>query len=154
MTARTEVAVTIGALALLSALVAVEGRRRSELERRLPVGATELYRRLARSQSSVQLIDVRADLAGFEDAHLPGSIPMPGCDPSRAPEKARGRIVLTAPTVVVSASGAEPDLATCLARFGAARGLAGGMAAWSAANLPEDSGEYSPPSAKAGGGCL
>jgi rhodanese-related sulfurtransferase len=144
----------VGALALLSALVVAEGRRRSALERRLPMGPAELYRRLARSQSSVQLVDVRADPAGFESAHLPGAIPMPGCDPGRAPGKARGQVVLSAPTVVVSASGAEEELPACLARFGAARSLAGGMAAWSAAHLPEDSGEYAPPSARVGGGCL
>jgi len=42
----------------------------------------------------------------------------------------------------------------CFARFTGARRLAGGMAAWVAAKLPEDSGEYAPPSVKAGGGCL
>jgi 3-mercaptopyruvate sulfurtransferase SseA len=58
------------------------------------------------------------------------------------------------PTLIVSQTGDEPEARACLARFGAARVLAGGMEGWSAARLPEDSGEYTPPSVKAGGGCL
>jgi rhodanese-related sulfurtransferase len=143
------------ALLVLAGLLAVEGRRHVELERSLPVEPRELYRMLARTQSAWQLLDVRPDLSdGYEDSHVPGALPLPGCDPAAAPEAARARILATVPTVVISAEGDEPGLKACLARFASARSLAGGMSAWSAANLPEDSGEYTPPSAKAGGGCL
>jgi rhodanese-related sulfurtransferase len=150
-----EGAVFVAAFALLSVLLVAEGRRRVELERRLPVQPTEMYRTLARSATGVQVIDVRPDLAdGYEDAHVPGAIPLPGCDPERAPEAARGRIFPTVPTILVSGSGDEAEVRRCLEKFKRSRVLAGGMEAWSAARLPEDSGAYSPPSAKAGGGCL
>ncbi len=150
-----EGAVLVAAFAILTALLVTEGHRRVDLERRLPVQPAEMYRTLARSATGVQVIDVRPDLEdGFEDAHVPGAIPLPGCDPDRAPEAARGRIFPTVPTVLVSGSGDEPEVQRCLARFKRSRVLAGGMDAWSEARLPEDSGAYSPPSAKAGGGCL
>jgi rhodanese-related sulfurtransferase len=143
------------ALALLALLVGAEGRRRVELERQVAVGPRELYRALARSQQGIQVIDVRPELAeGYDDSHLPGSLPVPSCDLARAPAAARERILRSAPTVVVSATGSRDEVGACLDRFTAARSLAGGMVAWSAARLPEDSGEYAPPSAKAGGGCL
>ncbi|MFT3912703.1 MAG: rhodanese-like domain-containing protein [Anaeromyxobacteraceae bacterium] len=101
------------------------------------------------------MVDVRPDLsAGYEDARVPGALPMPGCDLAAAPEKARARIVPSVPTVIVTATGSAAEAARCAGFFTSARLLAGGQEAWTDANLPEDSGEYSPPSAKAGGGCL
>jgi rhodanese-related sulfurtransferase len=145
----------IAALAVLSVLVAAAGSERAALERRLPLEPRELYRTLARSQSAVQIVDVREDLAdGYEDAHLPGAIPLPGCDLARAPEQARARIHRSAPTVLVGATGAAEETTRCAGLFTSARTLAGGMEAWSDASLPEDAGEYSPPSTRAGGGCL
>jgi rhodanese-related sulfurtransferase len=145
----------VAALVVLAGLLLVEGRRRVELERRVPVEARALYQQLSRGAAALQLLDVRPDLAdGYEDTHVPGALPLPACDLARAPEAARSRILATVPTVVISESGDEPELAACLARFTAARALAGGMDAWATARLPEDSGEYAPPSAKAGGGCL
>jgi 3-mercaptopyruvate sulfurtransferase SseA len=155
MTRRLETAVYLALLAGLSLLVAAEGRRRAELERRVPVAPAELYRTLARSQTSWQVVDVRLDMAdGYEESHVPGAIPMPGCDPDHAPAAARARILATVPTVIVSSGAGGAEVERCLARFGTARLLAGGMEAWSQARLPEDSGEYAPPSVKAGGGCL
>ena len=155
MTRRIETAVYLALLAGLSLLVAAEGRRRAELERRVPVAPAELYRTLARSQTAWQVVDVRPDLAdGYEESHVPGAIPLPGCDPERAPAAARARVHATVPTVIVSSGDGGAEVERCLARFGAARRLAGGMEAWSQARLPEDSGEYAPPSVKAGGGCL
>jgi len=143
------------ALAVLTLLLGVEGRRRVELERRVTVGPRELYRALARSQQGIQLLDIRPDLAdGYDDAHLPGSLPLPSCDLDRAPAAVRQRILRSAPTVLVSATGSRAEVEACLSRFTAARSLAGGMTAWSAERLPEDTGEYAPPSARAGGGCL
>lgn len=150
-----EPVVYVAILALLAGLLVGEGRRRTELERRVPVEAKELYRLLSRTQTAWQLLDVRADLAeGYQDAHVPGALPLPGCDPASAPPAARDRILRTVPTVLISEDGDLAALQACLGRFTAARALAGGMTAWSDASLPEDSGEYTPPSAKAGGGCL
>jgi rhodanese-related sulfurtransferase len=119
------------------------------------VTARELYRTLARSRAALQVVDVRADLAdGYEDARVPGAIPLPGCDLAATPERARDRVYPSVPTVLVTSSGDPAEAARCAGFFTTARLLAGGMEAWSDANLPEDSGEYSPPSAKAGGGCL
>lgn len=143
------------ALALLSGMVVNEGRRRAELERAVPVGAVELYRALARSKTPPQVVDVRADLAsGYEDARVPGAVPMPGCDLAAAPASARGHIHPSVPTVLVTSTGDPAEAARCAGVFTAARMLAGGMGAWSGANLPEDSGAYWPPLARAGGGCL
>jgi rhodanese-related sulfurtransferase len=145
----------IAALAVLSSLVAAAGSERAALERRLPLEPRELYRALARSQAALQIVDVREDLAeGFEDAHVPGAIPLPACDLARAPARARARIHRSAPTVLVGATGTPEETARCAGLFTSARTLAGGMEAWSDASLPEDSGEYSPPSSRAGGGCL
>lgn len=139
----------------LSHLVVVEGHRRIDLERRLAIEPRELYRTMARSKNGLQILDVRPDLsAGYEESHVPGAIPLPGCDEARAPEAARGRILRSVPTVVISAGGGGPEEHACVDRFTSARALAGGMEGWSAANLPEDSGEYAPPSVRAGGGCL
>ncbi len=143
------------ALALLSGMVVNEGRRRAELERAVPVGAVELYRALARSKTPPQVVDVRADLAsGYEDARVPGAVPMPGCDLAAAPASARRHIHPSVPTVLVTSTGDPAEAARCAGVFTAARMLAGGMEAWSGANLPEDSGAYWPPPARAGGGCL
>jgi rhodanese-related sulfurtransferase len=151
-----EAAAWLGLLALLGAGVIAEGRTRSDLERRIPLAPQELYRTLATSRTVWQIVDVREDLEGdYEDAHVPGAIPLPGCEPGRAPADARERVLPSVPTVIVSA-GAEDRAAAeaCAARFTSARVLAGGMEGWFDANLPEDSGEYAAPSAKAGGGCL
>lgn len=152
---RLELVAWIVALALAAALVWSEGARRAALEAKVPVPAKDLYRTLARSQAGLQVVDVREDLsAGYGDAHVPGAIPLPGCDLAQAPERARTRIVRSAPTVLVGATGAAGETARCAGLFTAARTLAGGMEAWSDASLPEDSGDYAPPSSKAGGGCL
>ena len=152
---RLEPLVWVAALALLSGMVVTEGKRRTALEAQVPVEAKDLYRTLARSKAALQIVDVRADLAeGYEDARVPGALPMPGCDLATTPEKARDRIVPSVPTVIVTSSGDPAEAARCAGFFTSARLLAGGMEGWTDANLPEDSGEYSPPSAKAGGGCL
>lgn len=147
---KLEPAAWITLLLVLAGLNLVEGRRNLALAASLPVKAPELYRLLARSQSPVQLVDARADLAEFEDAHIPGAIPFPGCDPSKAPAAAVAQLLESAPTILVT-SGDEP---ACAAYFRNARRLEGGMEAWSDANYPEDTGEYSPPRTSAGGGCL
>jgi len=152
---RLEPLVWVAALALLSGMVLSEGRRRTALESRVPVGAKDLYRTLATSRATLQVVDVRPDLAaGYEDARVPGSVPMPGCDLASAPGPARDRVYPSVPTVIVTERGDPAEAARCAGFFGSARLLEGGMEAWSRANLPEDSGEYSAPSSRAGGGCL
>lgn len=143
------------ALAVAAGLVWSEGTRRTALEARVPVPPKDLYRALAQSQTGLQIVDVREDLSsGYGEAHVPGALPLPGCDLAAAPERARARIVRSAPTVLVGATGAAVETARCAGLFTSARTLAGGMAAWDDASLPEDSGEYAPPSSRAGGGCL
>lgn len=155
MSARAEAVAWAAALAVLSALVVVEGGRRADLERRVPVAPRELYRTLARSATGVQVVDLRPDLGdGYDESHVPGAIPLPACDPAKAPPGASERIHRSVPTVLVSGDGGGEALSRCLARFTSARLLAGGMDAWEGERLPEDVGEYTPPSAKAGGGCL
>ena len=144
--------VYVALLVLLSAAALAEGRKHAALDRRLPLTPQELYRTLAKSQVRWQVIDART--SDFDDAHVPGSIPLPACDAARVPAGVRERVLASAPTVIVTATGEASEAAPCLERFTSARVLAGGMAAWSDANLPEDNGDYTPPSAKAGGGCL
>jgi rhodanese-related sulfurtransferase len=154
MRAWVEPAGWIAALAVASGLVWAEGGRRAALEAKVPVAPRELYRTLARSQAGLQIVDVREGGDGYADAHVPGAIPLPGCDLARAPERSRARIVRSAPTVLIGATGLDEETRRCAGLFTAARRLAGGMEAWSGENLPEDSGDYAPPSSKAGGGCL
>ncbi len=146
--------VWMAALALLSALIAREAFARADLERAVPVTPAELYRAIGASQAKLQLVDVRASLEDFDDTHVPGAIPLPGCDDAKAPAGAAERALASVPTIIISANGERAAFDACARRFTQARNLAGGMAAWSDANLPEDSGEYVPPKAAAGGGCL
>ncbi|HEY6105220.1 MAG TPA: hypothetical protein VIV59_04510, partial [Anaeromyxobacteraceae bacterium] len=95
-----EMWIYLAAMVGLSHLVVVEGHTRVDLERRLAIEPQELYRTLARSRSAVQVVDVRPDLAvGYEESHVPGAIPLPGCDEARAPAAARGRVLRSVPTV-------------------------------------------------------
>ncbi len=152
---RIEPIVWASSLFFLAALVVGEGALRARLERRIPLSAPELYRTLAHSQTGVQVVDVRPDAAaGYEDAHIPGALPMPGCDLARTPEAARDHIYPSVPTVIVTAGGDGGEVRRCLSIFASARVLAGGMMAGDDENLPVDSGPYNPPSARAGGGCL
>ncbi|MBI4821740.1 MAG: rhodanese-like domain-containing protein [Deltaproteobacteria bacterium] len=151
---RLEPMAWFGTLAILTGVVIWEGARRAELEAELPIESKELYGKLAKSSVRLQLIDVRTDGDEFEDAHVPGAIPFPGCDPSATDSKALPRILASAPSVIISEDGDAQVFAKCRAHFTTARNLAGGMAAWSDANYPEDVGEYTPPRAAAGGGCL
>ncbi len=135
--------------------VGAEGQRRQSLETQVPISAKELYQKLARSQVKLQVIDIRPELEdNYEDAHIPGAIPLPGCDLSAAPPAAAAQILTSAPTIVVSADGDAGTFQGCSGQFKQARNLAGGMEAWTDAAYPEDTGEYMPPKAGAGGGCL
>lgn len=145
----------VAVLALLGGGVLAEGARQSELEEKLPISAKALYGMLAKSQVRYQLVDVRADPSeNYEDAHVPGAVPFPGCEMNATPQSARAHILPSVPTIVISGEGDAATFGKCLAFFTTARNLQGGFTAWADENLPEDSGDYVPPKPGAGGGCL
>ena len=140
--------------ALFGALLAREAVANARLQAQVPLSPKELYQAIATLQQKLQIIDIRADIAEFEDTHVPGSIPFPACDATKAPPGAAERVLASVPTVIVSAAGDAATFAACAQRFAQARNLGGGLVAWVDANLPEDSGEYLPPKPSSGGGCL
>jgi len=147
---RLELPLYVALVAVLAALVFDGGRRAAALEDARPLTPKELYALLANPKVKVQVVDVRAhDDDHFVDAHVPGAISAPGCAVDQQPYAYP--YVLT---VVVSDEGDPAVFAECAARFAAARNLEGGMAAWSAAGLPEDTGEWRAPKPSASGGCL
>lgn len=153
--AKLETAVYVGALVLLSAVLLFEGRDYTRLLAQQPVTPKEVYALLSNPQLKVQIVDLRAyDDDHFLDTHIPGAVPLPSCDAALAPEAARDRVYPYVMTVLVTDDGDAAAFEKCRARFGVARNLAGGMAAWSDANLPEDTGDYAAPRSSAGGGCL
>jgi len=152
--------VFLAAIFALSGVLVSESRAQVQLEREIPIDAKGLYGQLATGNKQ-QIIDVRPlqdddneDVGGYEYTHVPGAIPMPGCNPDTTPEDALGQIQFGVPTVIVSAEGAETDFAKCADQFSRARNLQGGMIGWVDEFLPEDEGEYVAPKVGAGGGCL
>lgn len=155
MIKKLELGIYVAAIAVLSALLMSAGRETTELLAKSAVSPKDLYALLSNPQVKVQIVDLRPyDDDNFIDTHIPGAIPLPSCDAQQAPEKARDRFYPYVATIIVTAEGDQAAFEKCRAQFGSARNLAGGMAAWSNANLPEDTGDYSPPKTSAGGGCL
>ncbi len=152
---RFEELIYVAAMALLAVLLVSEGRRSAALDAKEGVTPKALYALLSNPQVKVQLVDLRAyDDDHYLDVHVPGAVPWPDCDAAKAPEAARERVYPYVTTVLITDDGTSPALEACRGSFANARVLAGGMAAWSDANLPEDTGDYSPPKNAAGGGCL
>ena len=152
---RFEALIYVAAMAVLGVLLLLEGRRTTELLAHQAVSPKELYQQLSNPQLKLQIVDLRAyDDDHFIDTHIPGAIPLPGCDVAQAPEKARDRVYSYVSTIIVTDTGDTAAFEACRAKFGQARMLAGGMEGWSNANLPEDTGDYAPPKNAAGGGCL
>ena len=151
---KLEVVVYLALIAALSAMVGLEGQRNTELQSKAQLTPKKLYARLSNPQLKLQIVDAREDLAEYEDTHVPGAIPFPGCDPAMAPAAAKDRVYGYVPTVIITAEGDAATFEKCRAQFTVAWNLAGGMTAWSDQTLPEDSGEYTPPKSTAGGGCL
>lgn len=153
-------AALLAAIALLSGLVASAGMAHTELESAIPVTPAALLRLVGDKGANVQVVDVRAladeddDVGGYQDARVPGALPMPGCDPAQVPSAAVGRIRADIPTVLVSRDGDAATFARCRGQFLRVRNLAGGFAAWSEQGLPEEDGVYVAPRPGAGGGCL
>jgi len=152
---RFEQLIYIAAMALLAVALFSEGRRSASLDEREGVSAKALYAELSNPQVKVQLVDLRAyDDDGYLDTHVPGSIPMPDCDPMKAPDAARERVYSYVTTVLITQDGQGAALEACRQRFAHSRILQGGLDGWVEARLPEDTGDYAPPKSAAGGGCL
>lgn len=151
---KVEAAIYVALVALLAGLIGVEGKRNTELQAQVALTPAQLWKKLANSQTKLQIIDARTDLDEFEDVHIPGAIPFPGCELAKTPDAAVDRIYPYLNTVVVTEDGDKAAFDACAAKFTVAWNLAGGMSAWEDEALPEDSGEYVPPKASAGGGCL
>lgn len=152
---RLESILYVGALLLLGGLLMAEGSRTTTLLAQRPVSPKELYGLLSNPQVKLQLVDLRPyDDDHYVDTHVPGSIPLPGCDFEKAPEAARERIYPYVSTIIITEEGDQAAFEACRSKFAQARLLEGGLTAWTDANLPEDTGEYSPPKNAAGGGCL
>lgn len=152
---RLETILYVAAMSMLGLLLVFEGRRTTELLAHQALSPQGLYALLANPRVMVQIVDLRAyDDEHFLDTHIPGAIPLPGCDEAKAPAAARDRVYPYVNTVIVTDTGDVEAFEACRAKFGSVQLLAGGMERWSDANLPEDSGDYAPPKNAAGGGCL
>ena len=144
----------VGALVVLSALMLSAGMENARLKAQLPIAPKALYKELAKTRAPLQVIDIREDLEEYEDTHVPGAIPFPGCDPNKTAPEVMERIIPSIPTVIVTEDGDEAAFKKCAPFFKSARNLKGGIEAWDDEGLPEDSDEYVPPKPGAGGGCL
>ncbi len=166
MNAKVERLIYIGIIVVLSALLLSFGKKEIELKRQIPLTAQELYEKLGNPKITLQIIDVRPyevsedeedeaeEIDYFTGAHIPGAIPLPDCDESKAPEEALKQINPYLPTVIVSKDGDPKIFKKCINKFTIVQNLKGGMEAWDEAGYPEDEGEYEPPAAGGGGGCL
>lgn len=151
---RLEPALYLVVLAVLAGALFVEGRRHTALQAQVALTPAQLWTRLSRSQTTLQIVDARPALDDYEDTHIPGALPFPGCDPARTPPEAQDRLYPYVATVIVTGDGDEDTYRRCARHFTLAWNLRGGLEAWSDASLPEDSGEFVPPRVSAGGGCL
>jgi len=166
MNPKIERAIYIGIIVVLSGFLLSLGKQQLELKKKLPVTIEELYNMLSNPKLNLQIIDVRPYEVGEEEedeaeeidyytgAHIPGSIPFPDCDETKAPEDALKQINPYLPTIIVSKNGDPEIFKKCASRFPFARNLTGGIIAWDEEGYPEEEGEYEPPSAGGGGGCL
>ncbi|NPA51617.1 MAG: rhodanese-like domain-containing protein [Aquificae bacterium] len=164
MNPKIERAIYIGLIVVLAGLLVSFGKKEIELQKQIPVTAEELYKKLANPNINIQIIDVRPyepededyedEYLYYTDIHLPGAIPLPDCDESKAPEEALDQINPYAPTIIVSKDGDPEIFKKCAKKFKIAQNLEGGIEAWDDAGLPTEDGEYEPPKAGGGGGCL
>ncbi len=166
MNPKVERLIYIGIIAVLSVLLLSFGKKQIELQKQIPISAEELYEKLGNPKINIQIIDVRPyeipeeeedeadEIDYFTGAHIPGAIPLPDCDESKAPEEALKQINPYLPTVIVSKDGDPEIFKKCAQKFTIVQNLKGGIEAWDEAGYPEDEGEYEPPAAGGGGGCL
>ncbi len=148
-------------IVVMAALLLHAARTQAALESNIPLTPKELFANLAASGRSLQVVVLRPLSAPSEDdagaylaSHIPGALPVPNCELERAPRAAAARVSAHSPTVLVTKDGDVEAFRRCAPRFGQARHLEGGMAAWLDAGYPEEDGELMLPRAGAGGGCL
>ncbi len=166
MNAKVERLIYIGIIAVLSILLLSFGKKEIELRKQIPITVEELYEKLGNPKITLQIIDVRQyeipeeeedeadEIDYYTGVHIPGAIPLPDCDESKAPEEALKQINPYLPTVIVSKDGDPEIFKKCAKKFAIVQNLKGGIEAWDEAGYPEDEGEYEPPAAGGGGGCL
>lgn len=166
MNPKIERAIYIAVLVVLSGVLLAFGKKEVELRNNLPMTVDELADKMSNPKLNLQIIDVRPyqpseeeedeaeDTDFYTGVHVPGAIPMPDCDMNKTPEDARPQISPYVPTVIVSKDGDPKVFEKCKKFFKFVRNLKGGIVAWDEAGYPEDEGEYEPPSAGGGGGCL
>jgi len=164
---KIERAIYIGIIAVLSLILLMSGKKELELRSQIPASPEELYKLMGNPKIAIQIIDVRPYAPEDEDEepeneykyytqiHLPGAIPMPDCDINKAPEEARKQINPYLPTFIVSENGDPKMYEKCKGKFIIVRNLIGGIRMWDEEKgYPTEEGEYEPPQAGGGGGCL
>ncbi len=164
MNPKIERVIYIGLIIVLAGLLVSFGKKEIELQKQIPITAEELYKKLANPRVNLQIIDVRPyepededyedEYMYYTDIHLPGAIPLPDCDETKAPEEAVEQINPYLPTIIVSENGDPEIFKKCAQKFKIVQNLAGGIVAWDEAGLPTEDGEYEPPKMGGGGGCL
>lgn len=164
---KVERAIYIGVIAVLSITLLVFGKQELKLKSEIPATPEELYKKLGNPKITIQVIDVRPyappnedeepddDYMYYTQIHVPESIPMPDCDINKAPKEARDQINPYLPTYIISENGDPKAYEKCKGKFIVVRNVIGGIKMWDEAKgLPTDEGEYEPPAAGGGGGCL
>jgi len=163
MSPKVERSIYIAVILVLAVLLVSFGKKEVELQKKIPITAEELYQKMSNPKIKLQIVDVRPltsddDVGGYEDSRIPGALPFPNCDESQMnTENLKAALKNINPyldTVIVSKDGDPAIFEKCASKFTKVQNLAGGMKAWQQAGFPDESGEYTPPKAGGGGGCL
>ncbi len=166
MNPKVERVIYIAVIAVLSVVLLSFGKKDAELRKQVPITAEELYEKLGNPKINIQIIDVRAyempeeeedeaeEVDYYTGVHIPGAIPFPDCDETKTPEEALAQINPYLPTIIVSRNGGTEIFKKCAEKFPFVQNLKGGMVVWDEEGYPEEEGEYEPPVAGGGGGCL